>query len=411
MTRHVAPGAPPSGAASTARVPLWLLTLLSFSGTVGMYIFLPALPYAARDLATSASEVQLTVSLYLIGMAAGQVVYGPLSDRFGRRPVLLAGLVLYTLAGIGTVLAPSATSLNGLRLLQGFGGSAGLVLGRAMARDTAPPGEAARRLAMLNLMVSAGPGLAPVLGAAVAEAWGWRAVLGSLAALGTVNLLCCGWLLPETRPQADAGHASWERLRHSYAALVRDRAFLCYAVGGGLATTAVYGLFSAAPFLFVQQLHRPAHEAGLFLTLLVSGLWFGSVVAVRLLRRFSAHDLLVLANRIGLLMAVLFLSLALLDRLSLAGVAGLMFVYALGVGVAAPTALAEAVNVNPLVIGTASGLYGFSQMAVGAACSAVVGLGTDPALSAALVLVAAGLVSQVAFRLAAAWRTPGAASY
>jgi DHA1 family bicyclomycin/chloramphenicol resistance-like MFS transporter len=143
------------------------------------------------------------------------------------------------------------------------------------------------------------------------------------------------------------------------------------------------------------------HEAGLFLTLLVSGLWFGSMIAVRLLRRHTARQLLVRANLIGLVMAVLFLGMALMDWLSLAGVAGLMFIYALGVGVAAPTALAEAVNVNPAVIGTASGIYGFSQMAVGALCSALVGLGSNPALSAALVLVAAGLVSQLTFWLAA----------
>lgn len=392
---------PPQQPASAAiRVPLWLLTLLSFSGTLGMYIFLPALPYAARGLGATASEVQLTVSLYLIGMAAGQLVYGPLSDRFGRRPVLLGGLALYTLAGIGTVMAPTAEWLNGMRLLQGFGGSAGLVLGRAMARDTAPPGEVARRLAMLNLMVSVGPGIAPVIGAALAEAWGWRSVLVSLAMLGAINLVLCSWLLTETRPSTGEGDANWERLRHNYGALMRSRSFLAYASGGGLATTAVYGLFSASPFLFVQQLHRPVHEAGLFLTLLVSGLWFGSMIAVRLLRRRTARELLVRANLIGLVMAVLFLGMALLDRLSLAGVAGLMFVYALGVGVAAPTALAEAVNVNPAVIGTASGIYGFSQMAVGALCSALVGLGSNPALSAALVLVAAGFMSQLAFWLA-----------
>jgi DHA1 family bicyclomycin/chloramphenicol resistance-like MFS transporter len=128
------------------------------------------------------------------------------------------------------------------------------------------------------------------------------------------------------------------------------------------------------------------------------------MIAVRLLRRHTARHLLVRANLIGLFMAVLFLGMALMDWLSLAGVAGLMFVYALGVGVAAPTALAEAVNVNPAVIGTASGIYGFSQMAVGALCSALVGLGSNPALSAALVLVAAGLVSQLTFWLAAGGR-------
>lgn len=395
MTRALQPGH------ASIHAPLWLLALLTFSGTVGMYIFLPALPYAARGLQASTGEVQLTVSLYLIGMAAGQLVYGPLSDRFGRRPVVLGGLALYTLAGIGTALAPGADLLNGMRLLQGFGGSAGLVLGRAMARDTVPPGGAARRLGMLNLMVSVGPGLAPVIGAALAEAWGWRSVLVSLALMGTVSLVLCCWLLPETRPPASDGDASWKHLRRNYGALLRTRSFLAYSTGGGLATTAVYGLFSASPFLFVQQLHRPVHEAGLFLTLLVSGLWFGTMIALRLLRRHAAHDLLVRANLIGLVMAVLFLGMALLDRLSLAGVAGLMFVYALGVGVAAPTALAEAVNVNPAVIGTASGIYGFSQMAVGALCSALVGLGSNPALSAALVLVSAGLVSQLTFWVAA----------
>ena len=396
----------PPSVRTAVHVPLWLLALLSFSGTVGMYIFLPALPYAARGLGASASEVQLTVSLYLIGMAAGQLVYGPLSDRFGRRPVLFAGLALYTLGGIGTAVAPTADLLNGMRLLQGFGGSAGLVLGRAIARDTAPSGELARRLAILNLMVSIGPGIAPVVGAALSEAWGWRSVLVTLALMGAVNLVFCTWLLPETRPASGEGDASWERLRHNYGALVRSRGFLAYAIGGGLATTAVYGLFSAAPFLFVQQLNRPVHEAGLFLTLLVSGLWFGNIITMRLLRRHKARDLLVRANLVGLVMAVLFLGMALLDRLSLAGVAALMFVYALGVGVAAPTALAEAVNVNPAVIGTASGIYGFSQMTVGALCSALVGLGSNPALSAALVLVVAGLVSQLTFWLAARsrWR-------
>jgi DHA1 family bicyclomycin/chloramphenicol resistance-like MFS transporter len=120
----------PPPAPLAVRVPLWLLTLLSFSGTVGMYIFLPALPYAARALSASASEVQLTISLYLIGMAAGQLVYGPLSDRFGRRPVLLGGLALYTLAGVATVLAPGAELLNAARLVQGFGGSSGRWGGR-----------------------------------------------------------------------------------------------------------------------------------------------------------------------------------------------------------------------------------------------------------------------------------------
>lgn len=396
------PGPTPTPAEHRAApVPLWLLTLLAFSGTVGMYIFLPALPFAARELGTSAAAVQLAVSMYLAGLAIGQLVYGPLSDRFGRRPVLQAGLVLYTAAGLGAALSSGADALNLMRLVQGFGGSAGLVLGRAMVRDTSAHGEAARRLAMLNLAVTVGPGLAPVLGAALAEHLGWRSILVALTLLGAANLGLGWWKLAETRPSSAAAEASWVRLRANYARLLRSITFLGFAFGGGLATTAMYGLFAATPFMFVQQLHRPVHEVGLFLTLLVSGLWFGSYLALRLLRHVSVRRLLVMANLVGLVMAVLFLGMAGMDWLSVVGVGGLMFAYAICVGVAAPTALAEAVNVDPAVVGTASGIYGFSQMAVGAGCIALVGLGSDPALSAALLLVGSGILSQAAFWLAA----------
>src|ERR1700722_12601522 len=119
------------------RVPLWLLALFTFSGTLGMHIFVPALPNAALDLGAGTAAMQMTVSLYIFGLALGQLVYGPLSDRFGRRPMLMAGLALYTAAGFAAALAPSANALIAARLLQAFGGCAGLVLGRAIVRDTA----------------------------------------------------------------------------------------------------------------------------------------------------------------------------------------------------------------------------------------------------------------------------------
>ena len=141
--------------------PLWLLTLITFSGTLAMHIFVPALPEAARDLGASIGGMQMTVSVYIFGLAVGQLAYGPLSDRFGRRPVLMAGLVLYALAGLAAAFAPDVHSLIVARLLQALGGCAGLVIGRAIVRDTALPQEAARRLAMMNLMVAIGPGAAP----------------------------------------------------------------------------------------------------------------------------------------------------------------------------------------------------------------------------------------------------------
>lgn len=396
--------------ASLAQVPLWLLTMIAFSSTVGMYVFLPALPYAAQELAAGTGTVQLTISLYIAGLAAGQLVWGPASDRFGRRPVLIVGLLLFTVASLVATWAADAEMLISARLVQGFGGSAGLVLGRAMVRDTAGLGDSARRLALMNLMVTIGPGLAPIIGAILSSTLGWRAVLLALALLGAINLMF-GWrILKETRPAAEAGNATWAKLRHSYGQLMRTPVFLAYAVGGGCATTAVYGFFAAAPFILVQQMGRSGHEVGWFLTMQVSGLWLGSFIATRMIRSHDVHTLLVWANATSLAMAGCFLALAAAGRLPVPVVAAVMFLFTVGVGLAAPTALALAINVDPAVTGAASGVYGFSQMAIGAGCSALVGLGADQALSAAFVLVGANMVSQVAFWFAGSRRVTTAST-
>ncbi len=142
--------------------PLWLLALMTFSGTLAMHIFVPALPIAAEGLHAKPGTMQLTVSLYIVGLAVGQLFYGPLSDRFGRRPVLMGGLALYAAAGLAAALAPNALMLIAARLLQAFGGCAGLVLGRAIVRDTALPQETA--LAAVAVLIAraieAEPGLA-----------------------------------------------------------------------------------------------------------------------------------------------------------------------------------------------------------------------------------------------------------
>ena len=384
-------------------VPLWLLTVLALSGTVGIYIFLPALPFAARDLGAETGTVQLTISLYIAGLAAGQLVYGPASDRFGRRPVLIMGLILFTGASLVATWASQVDTLLWARLLQGFGGSVGLVLGRAMVRDTSVMGDTARRLALMNLMVTLGPGLAPIIGAGLASTLGWRSVLLALALLGVVNLLFSWRILRETRPPLDAANASWVGLRASYGQLLRSRVFLAYAIGGGFATTAVYGFFTAAPFILVQQMGRGGHEVGWFLTMQVSGLWFGSMLATRLVRSHAVHNLVVWANALSLAMAGCFLVLAASGNLPLIPVAMVMFLFTVGVGLAAPTALAQAINVNPAVTGAASGIYGFSQMTVGAVCSALVGVGADQALAAGLVLAGAGVISQLSFWIAGAY--------
>ncbi|HEY9023657.1 MAG TPA: MFS transporter, partial [Burkholderiaceae bacterium] len=179
-------------------VPLWLLVLVTFSGTLAMHMFVPALTVAAQSLQVDAATIRMTISVYIFGLAVGQLVYGPLSDVFGRRPTLLAGLALYTAGGFVSAIAPNVGVLVAARLVQAAGGCAGLLLGRAIVRDTAESNDAVRRLALMSLMTMVGPGLAPLVGGLLAGAFGWRAIFVLLTALGVLNF-CVSWrLLPET---------------------------------------------------------------------------------------------------------------------------------------------------------------------------------------------------------------------
>lgn len=379
--------------------PLWLLALITLSGTLAMHMFVPALPRAARELGASAGAMQDTLSLYILGLAVGQLAYGPLSDRYGRRPLLVAGLALYTAAGLAAAVAPGIRTLLAARLVQALGGCAGLALGRAMVRDTAAPQDAARRLALLNLMVTLGPGLAPLIGGALSETYGWRSIFVALCALGAANIWLTVRRLPETG-QRRAG-VSAASLAREYGRLLRSPAFLGYAVGGGCSTTAMYAFFAVAPFVFVDELHRSPHEVGVYLALLVAGVSLGSVLASRLVARFPIERLLAWASGAAVLAAFALLGIVLGGALSVPLLLGPMFVFTVGVGVASPMALTKAVGVNPKVIGSAAGLYGSAQMAVGALCTTLAGLGRDPALAAASVLAAAGVIGQAAFWTAA----------
>ncbi|APW40762.1 Bcr/CflA family drug resistance efflux transporter [Rhodoferax koreense] len=376
------------------KVPLWLLALFTFSGTLAMHIFVPALPFAAESLHASVAEMQLTVSLYIAGLAVGQLIYGPLSDHFGRRPILMIGLALYAVAGAAASLAPDAHLLIAARLFQALGGCAGLVLGRTIVRDTTTFEESAKRLALMNLMVTVGPGVAPIVGGLLASTLGWRSIFYLLTAMGLVNMLLAWRMLPETGRVAEQASTDLRALAGNYLDLLKSPAFIGYSLGGGCATTTMYAYVASAPFIFVHQLHRPAQEVGFYLAFLIFGIWIGSVLATRLVTRVPMGRLLVVANGISVLAACAFLAQAWFDDLSVAGVLATMFVFTLGMGVASPAALTEAISVNPRVTGSASGLYGFTQMAVGAICTALVGFGSDPALSAGLVLVGAGIVGQ-----------------
>jgi DHA1 family bicyclomycin/chloramphenicol resistance-like MFS transporter len=399
--RMAAPDSTDRAAAPAIHLPLWLLVLITTSGTFGIHVFVPALPQAGAALQAPAALMSLTISLYVLGLALGQLFYGPISDSFGRRPVLLAGLTLYALAGLMAALAPEAHWLVGARLLQAMGGCAGLALGRAMVRDVSPPREAASRLAVLNLAVSAGPAMAPLIGGFLTEQLGWRSVLLFLSLMGAGTTLLALRILPETN-QGGRGR-SVAALAQDYRRLISSPAFLGYAIGGGCATTSWYAYLTALPFMVMDQLGRPLREVGFIAITLMLGTSLGNLVAARLLRRFSLSVLLPCASLAGVLGTLIFLAPVLAGHLSLLTIIAGPLIYMIGVGVTSPLALTRAISVNPAVIGSAAGLYGCIQMGVGAVCAALVGFGGNPAVAAAVILAGATVLGLLCFVMAMAW--------
>jgi DHA1 family bicyclomycin/chloramphenicol resistance-like MFS transporter len=388
----------PAALKAPLRPPLWLLVIITISGTMAMHMFVPALPDASKDLGAMVTQAQMTISFYIVGLAVGQLFYGPLSDSFGRRPLLIVGLSLYAAGGLAAALAPGIHALIGARLLQALGGCAGLALGRAIVRDSTVSEDTVRQLALMNLVTMISPGLSPVLGGAISSAFGWRAIFWLLAIAGIVTLVLAWRLLPETAPTGRAW--STRTLVRDYRALLRSRQFVGFALGGGCATTSVYAFIATAPFIFAVELHRPLHEVGIYLGILVFGMTVGNALTGRLIGRVSIERLMLGGNALSIVGAAGLLCTIALGDLNIVGTLCWMFLFTSGAGMTSPAALTKAVSVNPHLTGSASGLYGFTQMAVGAICTSVVAFGRDPALAAVVVLLAASLIAQAAFRFA-----------
>jgi len=388
--------APPFGRSSGP--PFLLLVAMTACGTLGMHIIIPALPATADAMGMSIGTAQLTITLYLVGLATGQLLYGPVSDRFGRRPVLLAGLGLFTLASVVTAMAPNPALMIVARVVQSLGGCSGLVLGRAAVRDGATADKAAGQLALLTLVMSMVPAIAPAIGGYVTAWFGWRASFVLLAAFGGTTFLLCLLRMPETMREPGRGSRG---LLTAYIRLLGSSRFRGYAIGGACSTTAFYGFMSASPFIFERLLHQPPERIGIYYLFLMAGVAAGSLAANRLAGRLSVPSALRIANALGIVGASLFVLADVTDRLTVLTVVAPVSLFMVGAGMASPFALAGSVSVNPTMIGAASGLYGFVQMGYGMVCTLLVGTWHPGSVyPVATVLMGSALVGAVALTVA-----------
>ncbi|HKU99337.1 MAG TPA: multidrug effflux MFS transporter [Vineibacter sp.] len=391
----------PPPADRAVRPSLSILAAIAASGTLSMHIFVPALPAVARQFDVQPSTAQLTLTLYLVGIAGGQLLYGPLSDRFGRRPVLIAALAIFLVGTLLAGIAPRIEWLITARVLQALGACGGLVLGRAMVRDGASTEQAARQIAFLVMAMTTTPALAPLVGGAITGWLGWRAIFAFLGVTGLALLVLTALAVPETNRQRVALPNPLAMIG-VYGRLLRLPQFRALAIGGSCMSTSMYAFFASSPFLFIDVLHRPASEIGAYYVVIVAGVTLGSWIASRLTIGSRAGALLPVAAGLGTIGAGALLVIDLAGWLSVPAVLAAVCVFALGAGIASPVATARAISADPRAIGAASGLYGFMQMTVGALATLLVGIWHgDSALAAACILLAASLIAQVSFFVAA----------
>lgn len=342
-------------------------------GPLSIDMYLPSLPTLEAELAASPASVQHTLAAYFFGMALGQLFYGPLSDRLGRKLPLAAGLGIFLLASVGCALAWSVQSLIALRFVQALGGCAGMVIARATIRDLYVGADAARMFSAMVLVMGLAPILAPLAGGYVLVHGGWRTIFWVLAAFGTVALVATLAALPETLERSTRRMGSLGDALARIRSVARDARFLVPGMLLALPFAAVFAYISSAPFVLIQYFGVRVEAFGWFFGANALGLIAGSQMNSRLLRRARSAVILRRAIRLQTVMALVLLATATTGAGGLPGVVLPLFFVVASIGFIAPNASAIAMTPFGADAGTASALLGTCQALAGVVATVAVG--------------------------------------
>lgn len=356
---------------------LAVLALLSAFTPLSIDMYLPALPVIAVDLKGTAGDIQLTLSAFIIAFGAGQIFYGPAGDRFGRRPVILGGLVVYVLTSVGCAFAAAAGQLVLLRFLQGLAACGGVVLARTMVRDLAERDQAARAMSLMMACTSIAPMLAPLIGGQVLWFLGWRAIFWVLAAVGVVAFIFAWLRLPETLHPDYRQPLVLSSIVKRFGELLRHRAFMGYAFTGTFMFSALLSFLSGSPFVFIEKYGISPRLYGLVFGSMVVFMTLGSLLNAKFAPVFGAGRILRYAVFVpavsGLTALVLGLIEARYGTIGLWPFLGCFAPQIATISLIAPNSMAMALQRYPHMAGTASSLMGVMQFGIGAVFGAVVG--------------------------------------
>jgi MFS transporter, DHA1 family, multidrug resistance protein len=392
----------PEAASPGRRAVLSALTVVAALGIVASTIYVPSIPAIARGLDTSVARVQFTFVGYLIAFAIGMLVFGPVSDRYGRRPVLFCGLGLGVFASIACALSPTIGALIAARIVQGVGASAGLVVGRATIRDLYGRDGAAQVIAGLAIAMTLIQAFAPIPGGYLETWFGWRANFAAVTALAVAALALAARYIPETRapsrPPAGSALATPGAMVASYLGLLATPRFLAYAVVAAGAHAGFHIFAAGAPGVLIGRFGIRPEEFGFYASLPPIGFLLGSFASSRLTRRLGVDALIRIGTLVLVPAGLTMLALALLDVASPYAVVGPMIFVCCGSGLCTPNAVAGSLGVDRQTVGSAAGLTSFLQMVGAAGATAALSLGASQSpLVLAGVVALAGLVGTAAF--------------
>lgn len=409
-SRHVHAPSAPANATATATAPvarqpslgeILLLGSLTAFGAITIDLYLPTLPAIARDYGASPAMVQLTLSTFFVGMALGQLFFGPLSDRIGRRPTILIGCAVYIVASLVCALAPTIETLVAGRFFQALGCCAGMVTCRAIVRDRYDHRDSARIFSLLMLVLAVAPLLAPTLGGWIAAAAGWHAVFYGFVGIGLAVALAVALRLDESRSVETAQTARKASVLRGYGQLLHQRRLIGYLLVGAANGAALFSYIAASPDLVVGTWGFSEGQFGLVFAAIAVGVVGASQINRALLRHFSPDRILGAAS-LGAALAGAVLLAAALAGAPLPVTFAALFVALSSNGLIAANASAGALSVDPLRAGAVSGLMGGVNFGMGAAASALAAAQYDgTAVPLATNIAVAMLVAAAAYHLLA----------
>jgi len=386
--------APPRAPASPYAL-LALLMAMTAIGPLTLNILVPAVPNLVVTMNTDPDTVQLTISLYLFGLAVSQLALGPLSDRFGRRPVVIAGLALTALSSVVAIAMSSIGALIAARVIQALGASTGLVIGRAIVRDLYDRERAASMIGWVTTVMVVAPMVAPLIGGLLDTTLGWESIFVFIAVASFAVLAWAFLGLPETRPDHITG-GGFRFIAGETRELFRDRNFNGYVLVSAIATATFFAFLGGGPHLVIGIMGRSSAEYGAWFALTAFGYMVGNLIAARMSPRFGVDNMIRAGVGLQILGAVISIVLATLYPLGgPETVFPAQFLLSCGNVIFLPNAIAGAISVRPLAAGTASGIVGFGQMGLGAvaaqAMSTVIAHSSTAQPMAWTMLILAGL--------------------